>query len=128
MPRPVRAGHPGCPLRKSESRERERNREGGLLVTLVTPEADSEGVFRSTLRLLTAPRRDATAAWRPFVCPVTVHLLCLGHLFGLISADGFYRGVIATKLKRTIQEATSKDTTATTSKLIDKYPIIQEFK
>ncbi|KAI5659073.1 hypothetical protein M9H77_27866 [Catharanthus roseus] len=36
--------------------------------------------------------RGAAAVRRPFICPVTVHLLCLGHLFGLISTDGFYRG------------------------------------
>ncbi|KAI5648702.1 hypothetical protein M9H77_34707 [Catharanthus roseus] len=80
MPGPVRVGHPGCPLRRR------------LPVTLVTAEADSEGVFRSTLRLLTAPRRGTAATQQPFICPMTVHLLCLVHLFDLISTDGFYRG------------------------------------
>ncbi|KAI5668707.1 hypothetical protein M9H77_18560 [Catharanthus roseus] len=74
------------PLREKVSRIfRERK---CLSVTLVTTEADSEGVFP----IYPSLTHGAAAARRPFVCPVTVHLLCLGHLFSLISADGFYCG------------------------------------
>ncbi|KAI5664899.1 hypothetical protein M9H77_24222 [Catharanthus roseus] len=103
MPGLVQASHPGCLLvtlcfktLASSEREREREREREIGKGFCRPLLSR---LRPILRvpfpiyppLTHGASTCVAAAQQPFVCPVTVHLLYLGHLFGLISAVSFYR-------------------------------------
>ncbi|KAI5658215.1 hypothetical protein M9H77_27008 [Catharanthus roseus] len=94
MPGPVQGGHPGCPL----VTPRLNPLPPCFLPFLKVPFLIYPSVTHSALT-----RRCHHSA--PFVCSVTVHLLCLGHLFGLISTVGFYRGgVIRFFLQQVVSE------------------------